>query len=251
MGSNTWQGQQLIAPSGGTSWSLGTNNNAGANLSGLPLVVQNSGNNGGFSPTSAVGAGAASYATHQMVNYLEFGRCADVTSGNINNAFMISYPCKQDPVNGGASLNWNHKWYYTEPAVQTAGPLYKLGPQQIVVNVDNQAPAADPSGNYCLYLPGSAANGSIVRFTPATCTSTANKIWTRVYNTGDYDSSYKITTPATVGVGLLCLAVDPTQLYLGWSKLILETCSNSLAEKWNAPPTYAVGDVGGYKEIGG
>ncbi len=252
VGSNTWQGQSLTAPTGGTSWSLGTNSAAGTNLSNKPLVVQNSGTNGGFSPSTSVGAGAAGYNTHQLVNYLEFGRCADVTNGDITYAFMISYPCKQDPVNGGAGLDWNHKWYYQEPAVQAAGPANKLGPQQIVVNTDNQSPTTDPSANYCLYVQsGVYAVGSMVRFTTGTCSSSQYKIWTRVYNTGVYDTSYTITTPASSGGGTLCLQVDSTKLYLGWSELDLATCSASLAQKWNAPPTYVASEVGGYKEIGG
>jgi hypothetical protein len=251
VGSNSWQGQSLVnVPAGPTSWYLGTGQNAGANLIGKYLLVQNSGNNGGFSPSTSVGAGAASYNTHQLVNYLEFGRCADVTSGTIGNTFMISYPCKQDPTSGGANLNWNHKWYYTEPPAQLAGPLDVQGPQQIVVNTDNLAPSTDPGANYCLYVgTPTTVVGSMVTFTPC-ATTTTHVIWTRVFNTGTYASSYTMTTLATNGT-TLCLQADSTKLYLGWSELDLAVCNGSLAQKWNAPATYVASEVGGYKEIGG
>ena len=68
--------------------------------------------------------------TKQIVNFKEFGRCADVTGANINNAdtpgeFNIVYPCKQDPV--GAGLAWNHKWYYNSPTVGYTNDVSDLG----------------------------------------------------------------------------------------------------------------------------
>ena len=114
-GDYTWQGQKKNISGGYSNYYI-----AGPIAAGNRLQVQNGGRTGKFNPASAVGAGAASVKTIQIVNYLEFGRCLDVTSENIKSTYMISYPCKQDPSGTGnppgtGLLAWNHKWYYSEP----------------------------------------------------------------------------------------------------------------------------------------
>jgi hypothetical protein len=251
-GSNTWVGINTTI-TGNSGYSLGTGYATGSNLTNKPLLVQSSGTNGGLSPSAAVGAGDAGYATHEIVNYLEFGRCADDTGEDPNAAHMINYPCKQSPAGGG--VKWNQRFYYTEPPVQTASPSYtwpavsspQVG-QQITV-VDD---AVTPNVQYCLTWTSTATKpnaGDLVKL-KACPTSTTYKNWVRVYNTGDYNSSYTFTTVSAAGT-TLCLEVNPAILDSGWSELDLAVCNGSLGQKWNAPPAYVASEVGGYKEIGG
>ena len=255
VGGNTWQGQTLTpaATAGPSAWALDTGYASGTNLTNKFLQVRNNGTVGGFSPTTQVGAGNAGFNTDEIVNYQEFGRCMDDTDVDVNKAFMISYPCKQDPTSGGANLEWNQKFYYGEPASTAT----TAGPQQINVTANSDAtktPLTDRADTYCLVTVDGAgnvtttpANNALVKLTPC-ASKTVNLQWTRVYNTGDYGSSYKFTTYG----GTLCLQVDPTRAYFGWSYLDVATCDPaSLAQKWNAPAAFVQGDVGGYKEISG
>lgn len=227
-GANAWAGQNVTISSGYSNYYLATGYANGSALVGKYLQVSNNGANGGFAPSSQVGAGAASYTTHQIVNYKEFGRCADVTNGDIGYSFMISYPCKQDPT-GGGNLNWNHKWFYTEPT----SPATELGGQQIYV---------DNGTKYCLTTPAKGS-GSYPVF--ARCTTSAQQKWKRVYNAGSYASSYLFVD--TYG---RCLTTDSGDQYLGlWSKVTVVDCNGSDAQKWNAPPTYTDSTVATYKEV--
>jgi len=227
VGSNTWQGQNA----GNTDYS-NFFLNAGTPAAGSLLNVT-AGSGGGFAPTTAVGAGAASYATHQIVNYKEFGRCADVTDTVITSSFMISYPCKQDPTLTG-KLDWNHKWYYTEPTA----PSTSVANQPIYVNQYN-----DTTKKYCLTAPN--AHGKYVTFTSCNASIATAQIWTRFQNTGDYSASYLFTDNRG-----RCLAVDSTDTYTSgnWSKMIVATCNGGLEQKWNAPASDSGSDVSGYKE---
>ncbi|MFM9919060.1 hypothetical protein [Lacisediminihabitans sp. H27-G8] len=227
-GSNTWQGQQA----NNTDYSNFYLSSATPATDVVLTVSTTTG--GGFTPTTAVGAGAASYNTNQMVNYKEFGRCADVTDQSIGKAFMISYPCKQDPTGTGTKLNWNHKWFYTEPTLPSAS----LGNQQIVVY--DQGDAAKKN---CLTTP--SAGGKLVTFTLCNNGNTTTQRWTRFLNTGTYATSYLFTD--YLG---RCLAVDATDTYTSgqWSKMIVTGCNGGLEQKWNAPAIYSDSDVSGYKE---
>ncbi len=228
---NSFQGQNVTISAGLSNYCLATGYTNGTALTGKSLLVSN-GCNGGLSPSLQMGAGAASYATHQIVNYKEFGRCADVTNEAINYSFMISYPCKQDATGTGAALNWNHKWYYTEPT----GGATSLGPQQIYVYyLDNV------NSKYCLTSP-TTGNGFYPVF--ALCNASNQQNWTRVYNTGTYLTSYLFTDYAG-----RCLTADSADLYSSWSKLTVTTCTGSDAQKWNAPPTYTDSTVASYKEV--
>jgi hypothetical protein len=248
VGSNNWQGQTHTSPisaSGPSSLHLGA---AGAVGDGTILQVTTAG--GSFAPSAAVGAAAAGVAKNEIVNYAQFGRCADVAAEQVSNHLGIAYPCKQDP-SGGANFTWNQKWIYSEPvpSVPPAAPVTSTPPQQIYVN----AVAPSVPGKYCMTPPTtSPKSGDLVTF--VLCSSTTYKIWTRVYDTGVYTDSYLFTTPTTAANGsILCLAVDPTKLYSSgnWSEITVATCNGTDLQKWNAPPTYAASTVGGYREIAG
>ena len=186
---------------------------------------------GAFDPQSAVGAGGASKSTNQMVNALQFGRCADVTHASITEQIMIAYPCKQDPTPGQPNLAWNHKWFYDEPA----GTKGTAAPQLIKVYVNNTT-------LYCLKSPG--PGGGYVHFETGCSTTSPQYSWTRTADTGTFDTSYTFAD----GNGL-CLAVDPTAPLETWASLKTMPCSTSLAQKWNAPAGATAGSLGDYWEL--
>jgi hypothetical protein len=229
-GDYSWRGQKQIIANGPSTYCLSPDAADGSDLTGKNLEIRN-GCKGTFDPTAQVGAGPAGYLTHQIVNYKEFGRCADLTNENLSSTFMISYPCKQDPTGTGDQLHWNHKWYYQEP---TTGSTW-VG--QVYVNYNN-----NPAQKYCLNGP---TTGSDIYFT--TCNTSAQQVWTRVYNTGDYSTSYLF-----IDYQRHCMATDPTSLFHGYiSEIKMQICSGSLAQKWNAPPTYDPSSFGGFREIAG
>lgn len=232
-GDYSWRGSTNPINSSKSNYCMSPGASNGTNLTGLLLKVAD-GCNGTLAPDSQVGAGAASYSTHQLVNYKEFGRCADVTNENIGSTFMISYPCKQDPSGTGAGITWNHKWFYSEPpAGQT-----QLAGQQIYINLYD-----DSTKKYCFQTPATGSGSSYPAF--AACNNGAQQNWKRVYDSGDYNSSYLVVD--TYG---RCLATDATDLFSGYiSKLKMQTCDGSLAQKWNAPPTYVDSEFGGYREV--
>jgi hypothetical protein len=221
-GSQTWLGQNQAI---GTGYS-----NARLRDSGGYLEVSTSGT--AFTPEPSVGAAAAGYETKQIVNYEEFGRCADVTDQQIGKAFMISYPCKQDPSGTGSYLNWNHKWFYDEPT----GAATVLPDRQIYVLENNVA-----SGKKCLQSPSST--GKYVTF--ATCTTSNSQKWTRNKKTETYANSYLFID----NLGR-CLTADATDKYGSWSKLTVAQCTPSEAQKWNAPSLANDATFGSFREIG-
>jgi Tfp pilus assembly protein PilX len=245
MGSYTWQGQQFDITKGYSSYYL-----TGSFAEGNYLQVSTS-ISGTFNPTSAVGPGAASINTYQIVNYLEFGRCLDVTTERPDYAYMISYPCKQDPSGlsdasgnhpGTRNLNWNHKWYYNEPTP----PATSSAKQTITVKYLN-----DPAQTYCLQAPPAAPAGSgpIYPTFKSCVASESLQKWVRVNNTGTYANSYLFVDSLgrclSVGTNPNDLYGDPPTI----SKIVVATCDNSYAQKWNAPAATVGGTVGGYQEV--
>ncbi len=104
-------------------------------------------------PEPKVGAGAAGAGTQQLVNYLEFGRCFDITGQNVNASFMIAFPCKQAPNPANVAFNqrmvYNSttKWLYTTKngenrclTASTASPPYVTTP---VCSLEQSAPEVD------------------------------------------------------------------------------------------------------------
>ena len=235
---DTMRYNQLWSWTGATTWS-GQNNPISAGASGVKLGISSSsyltaGGGTALAPDAAVGAGAASKATNQIVNYSEFGRCLDVTDEDRFKYFMMVYPCKQDPTGTGTGLLWNHKWYYTEPV---SGASAK---QPIYVNyLDN---AAD---RYCFKTPAAGVTGY------PTLTGSCNALsedqqWTRYNQMSTYDASYVIVDRYN-----RCLTAEITDLYSSkYSRVTVRACDGSAAQKWNAPPSSNDAEFGGFKELG-
>lgn len=246
-GAYSWVGQTKSITGGPSNYCLATGTPNGSDLTNKPLQVS-TGCNGQFAPSTRVGAGAAGYSTHQLVNYQEFGRCADVTNEQIGYPFMISYPCKQDPsgLANMPNLKWNHKWYYSEPTAPLTIPATPPPSQvttTILVNTQN-----DPTitaSSYCLETPATGSGSKYPTF--KSCTSGAGQKWTRVGVAENYLASYLL-----IDSNGLCLTADPTDPFnLSYSKITVASCNGSLAQKWNAPPAYTDSTVGGYKEVSG
>ncbi|MGY4642606.1 RICIN domain-containing protein [Cellulomonas sp. URHB0016] len=199
--------------------------NAGAEYSDTDLVGKTlhysacMGNNvtsGSWDPDPRVGAGNASKASNQIVNFLEFGRCMDVTGANIAATFEISYPCKQDPSLAKTHVEWNHKWYYNEPT----GLKGALANQTIKVN---------NGSDYCLQTPPATDNPAYPIF--KTCSGAANQKWTRHAEESTYGDSWTFvdTHGRCISLGEKMSATEM------WSKLIVAPCNNGPEQKWNAP----------------
>ena len=210
-------------------------------------VLTTAGCSGALIPELSVGAGAAGLNTHQIVNYKEFGRCADVTDRNIRQTKMITYPCKQDP-SGGGRLSWNHRWYYAEPvpSVPPAAPvLFSTG--QVWVFPD--LPGGSPGAQNCLETPLDTAATKDVIFS-ASCSADSRQQWKRHKDSPDRLTSY--TFKDTYG---RCLTADPSNPHVetsgrAFSVMRMATCDGSEAQKWNAPATYSESEFEGFKEIG-
>lgn len=200
-----------------------------------------------FAPDPAVGAGAASFDTKQIVNYKEFGRCLDVTDKDINKSFMITYPCKQDP-SGKNAFDWNHKWTYQEPDI--AGGQTVRTDQNIKVSLSDTATA---SNTYCLTTPTTQSGSKYPTFRLCSEGGDRQK-WTRVHKRpGDYGGSYLFID--TFG---RCLAADASDKMVNssgartdWSKITVTTCNGGLEQKWNAPAVENSAEFGGFKETDG
>lgn len=217
---NSWIGQNKANNARSTRW-LGLSSNR---------LIESTTNGNTFNPQPAVGAGAASKATVQIVNYREFGRCMDVTDVDINKTFMIVYPCKQDPTGTGANILWNHKWSYTEPTA----PATISAAQSITVN--------NGSSTFC--LTGSTTSTDL---TMKAC-NTTNALQKFVRNT-ETGSSISSWTFQLNGDRTKCLSSVPESGY-AWSHIRLVACDGSTAQKWNAPAVTSGSTLGDYQEIG-
>jgi len=237
-GDYSWRGQNENIASGPSNYCLSPDTADASTFKKNTSLYARPGCNGSFAPSSLVGAGAAGYTTHQLVNYAEFGRCADVTNEQIGSPFMISYPCKQDPSGSttGAYLKWNHKWYYTEPPEGSNG---KAAPQQIFVNyLDNTA------NKRCLTAPPLSSTTGDLTFEMCSA-SLSNQLWTRWNHTGNDSTSYLMID--TFG---RCMFADSSDLFNSYySKVRVTACDGSLRQKWNAPAIYEDSTFGGYREV--
>jgi hypothetical protein len=236
-GGHTWKGQ-LNPVSHGVDNNMFISRSDADPVSSIRYLQVTANDSYDFSPTAAVGAGAASVSTHQLVNYKEFGRCADVTGGVETATFMISYPCKQDPTGTGNFIEWNHKLYYTE-ATTAAGVV-----QPITMQIGNNMGVPD---RRCLVVPEDTDASKYPVIKPCASTGTPDRqSWTRINNTGDYAGSYLV-----LDVYGRCLTANSGDLYqTNWSKLTMNTCDGSLAQKWNAPPVFNDATFGSFREIG-
>jgi hypothetical protein len=241
-GSYSWVGEtSSTAITGPSNTCLAPGAADGSSLTGLYLMVNN-GCSGTFTPSAQVGPGPAGATTNQIVNYKEFGRCLDVTNEVITSAFMISYPCKQDPTGTGVYLQWNHKWFYTEATspAPPAAPYPQSKTQQIYVYYQNST-----AQKYCFTTP-TLASGSVFP-TFAACSSASTQQWTRVNNSGAYSTSYLFVD--TYG---RCLTADSSKLFnSSYSEITVAACNGGDAQRWNAPSTSSNSDVGGFREVSG
>ena len=234
------------------SWEfcLGTGASGTAVTNGTKLMVGNCGTNAtwsSFAPSPKVGAAAASKATNQIVNFAEFGRCADVTNTTITYKFMIVYPCKQNPaLSGGDAIEWNHRWFYTEPcqvqADSSCGLFGRTTGQQVTVKVSNTT-------TWCMKTAAAGASPAYVTFS-SSCTGT-DVTWFRSADTGDKQTSWRFED--SYG---RCLAIgpkgEPLQADLpNWSTMVVAECSSAPDQKWNAPAFEQDATVDSYREVNG
>ena len=234
MGDATWQGEKSDI-SDYSSYYLSSGVSGSVNVGSYLQVWNQTGAAewNSYDPDPRVGPAKAGVSTHQLVNYYEFGRCADVTHQQVGESQMIAYPCKQDPSIAQNKLAWNHKWYYNEPT-NTQG---SLGPQQITVNNGT---------TYCLTSVN--ADKGFVTFKSCSASNAGQK-WTRYAQMDTYDQSWVFKD----GYGR-CLDLGPWY-HLGlsdqesWSTLVTNPCDSSLGQKWNAPPNLSSATLGGYWEL--
>jgi len=203
-------------------------------------------------PLGAVGKGNASYATNQVVNQNQFGRCLDVTNTRIWYSYMIAYPCKQDP-SGNLAFDWNHKWYYSEPGA---------GAESVATQIK-----VNNGTNYCLITPSSGGlkgqpvhsgySALFPRFVTGTessysgnCASDDTK-WTRYGFSNDQYKAYTIQDR----YGRCLSAAGPKITEDGaagaWTSIVVEACNAKDDQKWNVPDTPTGASVGRYTELTG
>lgn len=239
-GRATWQAQDSGTNDNG--YCLSSQSTSGNPTNGDKVKVSNPCADqqawGSFSPDPAVGPGAASVNTHQIVNYLEFGRCFDVTDTQVGKMFMIAYPCKQDPP-AAADLYWNHRWYYEEPLVGTVGAA-----QLIYVKTTD-------GNDYCLQTPSAATNPNDQGVTSGwypTLNADCNinnpaQRWVRSMGTGDKTTSWTLRD-----VNGKCISAAGPKYKGNWTSLIVAACDGTTAQKWNAPAANVPASVGNYLE---
>lgn len=183
--------------------------NAAAQMAGQSVILGRCGSE--WIPSPSVGPGAA--ARPQWINFSEFGRCMDVTAQDIDHAFLIAYPCKQNPF--PAAKAWNQ--LFEAPAIP---------PGQ--ASVSGQISTLD--AQKCLTSPG--IDGGYV--TVKTCASdNARQTW----SIHGGDSTLDASTKYTVVNGSMCLGLGPPNAQLpAWSTIVVQTCTGAPAQKWNAAP---------------
>lgn len=232
VGGENWRGQRQTISAGISNYCLTPP--TGNNITGGFLIARHNGCGSSMSPTPEVGAGAAGYSTRQIVNFRQFGRCADVTNESITHTFMIVYPCKQDPTGTGDGILWNHKWFYSEPA-ELQGAF--AGQEIYVFNGNSQAQKR------CLTTQPQASTNTYVVF--AVCTGDARQKWTRVAQGENYENSWLFVD--TFG---RCLTAATNDLFNGqWARMTAVSCNGTGEQKWNAPPNSGTAVFGGYREI--
>lgn len=217
-----------------SSFCLGTGSSSNSDPTGRKVMVGACGSNvtwSSFDPDARVGAAKASAATNQIVNFLEFGRCFDVTDEKVGSSFMIVYPCKQDPSSGGGNLAWNHMWFYDEPMNQ----MGSTAKQKIYVLQNKSS-----SQKYCLRTPAESADPSYV--TLSNSCSGADFDWIRNADTGTYATSWTLVDRYG-----RCASIGPK--WGSWSTIIAAKCTGEPAQKWNAPPTAQNASLDDYREL--
>lgn len=249
-GDHTWRGQNAANTGVANTWIVV------ATVGGVrTLAVRNSNSGDKPIPMPEVGKGNASKDTDQVVNQQKFGRCLDVTDVRINKAYMITYPCKQDPT-GGGNFDWNHKWYYTEvdPDSATQSVSTKIYVREgnttqnclITTNTrgivagDTSGGSTGMTGVSTSYFPRFRTSGNGID-----CSS-ANTNWTRNGDTGDEKTSWTL-----VDRHGRCLSANGPKMHVGWDAVVVETCNGSNNQKWNVPEDPIEGTLTGFEELTG
>jgi hypothetical protein len=230
----------------GTLASYCLNVQAPLNRAGQPVIVRvNCGggynNEQTWSVEASVGAGMAGDLDRPgfdwLVNYQQFGRCADVTKQNVNydRRYMIVWPCKQEP-NG--AVGWNQRFALptvTDPATGGTGRI-----------------TTNPGTLYCLRSPLSTAASQYVWVEACpTGTPPERLTWTRYKEHEDPVKSYTIRD----GRGYCLQPTDPEAHPADMhdegysiSKIVVRACDGGNLQKWNAPPK--LGEAVPLKDIG-
>jgi hypothetical protein len=194
---------------------------------------------GSYDPDARVGAGPAGFDTVQIVNFFEFGRCMDVTNEHVTEAYMIVYPCKQDP-SGGSKLKWNHKWKYSEPTNKKGS----LSGQQIVVkNGNTDTKYGVPNADYCLTT--TAKDAPVTAYVTMTQCDGSNpdQKWTRNAEMATYAESWLFKDRWN-----RCITLGD-KYDSKWSKMVVAPCNGLSEQKWNAPPLSQSSKLTDYKEL--
>jgi hypothetical protein len=162
----------------------------------------------------SAGTGAAGARRQQLTNYSEVGRCLDITNWDVQAAWLIDYPCEQDP-DPTQPAAWHQQWIWDQGA-------------------SRQIQSNTPSGLYCLTTAGLNAY-VVVR----PCDTTrADQKWTVLGDTGAWSTSYTV-----VDANGRCLSLgppgnDPSLSF--WSSITAAGCDGSDKQKWNAQPPPAL-----------
>ena len=170
-----------------------------------------------FAPDPAVGAGAATARTEQLVNFEEFGRCLDVDKGDVTLPLIV-YPCKQAP--SAAAIHWNQRWTLPGGGAGT-GPI-------------TVARAGEQNRRYCLSAPQGNGAKLLVRVEPCPeGVPPARLTWTAHRRTNTFDGSYVITDHLG-----RCLASSPEHVrHVDLTNYaIVDGCDGSRIQKWNVDP---------------
>lgn len=257
-GNHTWQGQNITKTGGSGHHLVVVDGNAGEKR----LAI--SSNHGSLAkpvPVPAVGKGNASKQTDQLVNQSLYGRCLDMTDEEPTRAYMITYPCKQDP-SQRTGVPWNHKFYYVDPDPNNmdAGVQTKLWVQK----------NGDANQKYCLVSPtqnGMAAGSTLglgtgsvqirasdvpnssayPRATGGTgsCAS-PRATWTRYHDTTIPNRSWTF-----VDVDGNCLSAVGPKIRSEWNSVVVTPCDGKDYQKWNVPDEPIEGNVGSFAETTG
>ncbi len=213
------------------------------------LIVQATVGSGGAAPTGSAMIGV----TDQLVNYGEFGRCLDDTNQNTSWSYMISYPCKQFPDAANYPI-WNQRWCYN--VISSAGVVPEQGVLYTAYGSTSCGSASSPPASpYCLISPGysytSNPSGHAWPYLSA-CTPFAsvgslpsNELWSAYGSSGGSVHDY-----TWVDYKGNCLEANSDVPMSGapWSSISVDTCSGSYAQKWNAPPSLGLSQVGNTHE---
>lgn len=188
-----------------------------------------------WNPWPSVGAGQAGETNGQLVNFLLFGRCVDVTNqstagGANGGTFLILYPCKQNP--NPAALDWNQKW---EPVAVGSSGLVQW----------RTYPRNNTSDPYCLTSPQSPGGYVYVSSCSRAHRSAARHRWTLPTDIDDEGMQLPYTKKYLVQDATgLCLDRGPDgDEYGGNLKVVVATCDGSMGQKWNADPNIADSSV--------